>query len=362
MASPTPTRCAAPPSCSAGPPQSSRLLTHLGGGCSTCAVREGVSVDTTMGMPPLEGRPMSSRSGSVDPGMLLWLQTEAGMGPRRLAEVLMRESGLFGVSGSSGDTRKLVRAWQAGDADAALALDVFTLGNRLPHPGGGGLPCASPWVSLNTWAPLTLPNAAVFPLHRIPWEATPIWRISCARRTQPCADGFGVGKGCPVDRHGTALAGLQLSEMDGLPVCGNGKRTLGRSVRLNRPAVPWPGKPLMSCGKLRAPVGQARAPLGAQHGRQVSGLEARTTDEGLQQLRRRFVSLGAAHRFRATLPEDRPAVELRSSSSSLPKRLNPQSRPSSSRSAGYGARAQDPFSDQYTHPTSFPAISSRSSS
>ncbi|MFE4632314.1 acetate/propionate family kinase [Streptomyces sp. NPDC056773] len=106
------------------------LLTHLGGGCSACAVRDGVSVDTTMGMTPLEGLPMSSRSGSVDPGMLLWLQTEAGMGPRRLAEVLTRESGLFGVSGSSGDTRELVRARQAGDSDAALALDVFTLGVR----------------------------------------------------------------------------------------------------------------------------------------------------------------------------------------------------------------------------------------
>ncbi|MFD5143066.1 acetate/propionate family kinase [Streptomyces sp. NPDC058401] len=106
------------------------VLTHLGGGCSACAVRDGVSVDTTMGMTPLEGLPMSSRSGSLDPGMLLWLQTGTGMAPRRLAEVLMRESGLLGVSGSSGDTRELVRARQAGDADAALALDVFTLGVR----------------------------------------------------------------------------------------------------------------------------------------------------------------------------------------------------------------------------------------
>ncbi|MGW7313508.1 acetate/propionate family kinase [Streptomyces sp. NPDC054865] len=106
------------------------VLTHLGGGCSACAVRHGVSVDTTMGMTPLEGLPMSSRSGSVDPGMLLWLQNETGTGPERLGEILTRESGLLGVSGTSGDTRDLVRARAAGDEDAALALDVFTLGVR----------------------------------------------------------------------------------------------------------------------------------------------------------------------------------------------------------------------------------------
>ncbi|MEV6570298.1 acetate/propionate family kinase [Streptomyces sp. NPDC051577] len=106
------------------------LITHLGGGCSACAVRGGRSVDTTMGFTPLEGMPMSSRSGSIDPGMLLWLQNETGDGPQRLYEALIRESGLLGLSGTSGDTRELVRARAAGDTDAALALDVFTLGVR----------------------------------------------------------------------------------------------------------------------------------------------------------------------------------------------------------------------------------------
>ncbi|MEU8465293.1 acetate/propionate family kinase [Streptomyces sp. NPDC029003] len=106
------------------------VIAHLGGGCSACAVREGVSVDTTMGFTPLEGIPMSTRSGSVDPGMLLWLQTALGLGPERLRELLGAESGLLGLSGTSGDTRDLVRARAAGDAAAALALDVFTLGVR----------------------------------------------------------------------------------------------------------------------------------------------------------------------------------------------------------------------------------------
>ncbi|MFE6905549.1 acetate/propionate family kinase [Streptomyces erythrochromogenes] len=106
------------------------LITHLGGGCSACAVRGGRSVDTTMGMTPAEGLPMSSRSGTVDPGMLLWLQAETSMEPERLSEVLTRESGLLGLSGTSGDTRDLVRSRAASDADAALALDTFTLGVR----------------------------------------------------------------------------------------------------------------------------------------------------------------------------------------------------------------------------------------
>ncbi|MFB7422279.1 acetate/propionate family kinase [Streptomyces hydrogenans] len=114
----------------ASPTDLQLLLTHLGGGCSACAVRNGRSVDTTMGMTPSEGLPMSSRSGTVDPGMLLWLQDETGMDPRRTARLLDRESGLLGVSGTSGDTRDLVRARADGDPDAALALAVLTLGVR----------------------------------------------------------------------------------------------------------------------------------------------------------------------------------------------------------------------------------------
>jgi acetate kinase len=102
------------------------VLTHLGGGCSACAVREGRSVDTTMGFTPLEGLVMCRRSGSVDPGLLLWLQTEHGLDADEIAQTLNRRSGLAGLSGISDDTRDLVRARVSGDAAAALALDVFT--------------------------------------------------------------------------------------------------------------------------------------------------------------------------------------------------------------------------------------------
>ncbi len=99
------------------------VLAHLGGGSSVCAVREGRSVDTSMGFTPLEGVPMSKRSGSVDPGMLLWLLSGSRLTLDELRDGLEHRSGLLGLSdGKSGDTRELVAS---GDPAAALALEVF---------------------------------------------------------------------------------------------------------------------------------------------------------------------------------------------------------------------------------------------
>lgn len=107
------------------------VLTHLGGGASVCAVRDGVSVSTSMGFTPLEGLAMSRRSGSVDPGMLLWLQRSKGLSADEIFDGLEHRSGLLGVSnGLSGDTRDLVAAARAGNAAAQLSLDVFTLRAR----------------------------------------------------------------------------------------------------------------------------------------------------------------------------------------------------------------------------------------
>ncbi|MFJ6442741.1 acetate/propionate family kinase [Streptomyces sp. NPDC091649] len=108
------------------PEQLHLVIAHLGGGCSACAVRDGRSVDTTMGFTPLEGLVMSHRSGSVDPGALTWLQTRHGLSAAGIEEALNHESGLLALSGTSDDTRDLVRGRAAGDERAALALDVFT--------------------------------------------------------------------------------------------------------------------------------------------------------------------------------------------------------------------------------------------
>jgi acetate kinase len=99
---------------------------HLGGGSSLCAIRGGAGIDTTMGYTPLEGLPMATRSGSVDPGLLLHLLRE-GLTPDELGEMLERRSGLLGISGRSGDVRELLAARD--DPGARLALDV--LGWRL---------------------------------------------------------------------------------------------------------------------------------------------------------------------------------------------------------------------------------------
>ncbi|MFC7546526.1 acetate/propionate family kinase [Plantactinospora sp. GCM10030261] len=102
------------------------VLAHLGGGASICAVRDGRSVDTSMGFTPLDGIPMTKRSGAVDPGMLLWLLDDDRLSLAELTEGLNRSAGLLGLSdGRSDDTRDLVAA-APDDPAAALAMAVFT--------------------------------------------------------------------------------------------------------------------------------------------------------------------------------------------------------------------------------------------
>jgi acetate kinase len=107
------------------------VLTHLGGGSSVCAVREGESQWTSMGATPLEGLAMATRSGSVDPGLVLDLLERRGLSLDELRDGLEHRSGLLGLSGErSPDTRELVAAAAEGDGPARLALDVFALRAR----------------------------------------------------------------------------------------------------------------------------------------------------------------------------------------------------------------------------------------
>lgn len=108
------------------PAEDLRIVTcHLGAGASLCAVVNGESVDTTMGFTPLEGLVMATRSGSVDPGMLMWLAQNAGVDIARLSDTLEHASGLAGLSGTSGDLRDVLAAADRGDADATLAYAVY---------------------------------------------------------------------------------------------------------------------------------------------------------------------------------------------------------------------------------------------
>ncbi|MBE9129039.1 MULTISPECIES: acetate kinase [unclassified Coleofasciculus] len=105
--------------------KSLRLITcHLGNGCSLAAVRHGVCVDTTMGYTPLEGLMMGSRSGSVDPSILIHLLRQ-GSDAEKLNHILNKQSGLKGISGISGDMRQISKLMAEGHDRAQLAFDIY---------------------------------------------------------------------------------------------------------------------------------------------------------------------------------------------------------------------------------------------
>lgn len=108
------------------PEQASGLvIAHLGNGASICAVRNGQSVDTSMGMTPLEGLMMGTRCGDVDFGALAWIASQTGQSAADLERIVNKESGLLGISGLSSDLRVLEKAWHEGHYHAQLAIKTF---------------------------------------------------------------------------------------------------------------------------------------------------------------------------------------------------------------------------------------------
>lgn len=99
------------------------VIAHLGNGASLCALRDGRSIDTTMGLTPLDGLVMGTRCGTIDPGVLLYLQQHENMSVEEVQHLLYHESGLFGVSGTSADMRMLLAS---GEIAAREAVDLFT--------------------------------------------------------------------------------------------------------------------------------------------------------------------------------------------------------------------------------------------
>jgi acetate kinase len=103
----------------------SMVIAHLGNGCSSCAVEAGQSMDTTMGLSPLEGLVMGTRSGDVDPALPQFIASRLGWSMQKIMRALNKESGLLGLSGQSNDMRTLVAAMEGGDERATLAIEVF---------------------------------------------------------------------------------------------------------------------------------------------------------------------------------------------------------------------------------------------
>ncbi len=117
------------------------IILHLGNGASACAVRGGESVETSMGLTPLEGLMMGTRGGDIDPGILIYLQRRAGLGPEELDELLNHRSGLKGLAGHN-DIRDVQAAAYGGDETARLAIEVYCrrirgyIGNYFAQLGG----------------------------------------------------------------------------------------------------------------------------------------------------------------------------------------------------------------------------------
>ncbi|MTH47388.1 acetate/propionate family kinase [Intestinirhabdus alba] len=118
------------------------VVCHLGNGSSLCAIKEGRSVNTSMGFTPLSGVMMGTRSGDIDPSILPWIAQREGKTPQEINQLLNGESGLLGVSGVSHDYRDVEQAADAGNPRAALALTLFaeriraTIGSYIMQMGG----------------------------------------------------------------------------------------------------------------------------------------------------------------------------------------------------------------------------------
>lgn len=106
------------------------VMAHLGNGASLAAVKDGRSLDTTMGLTPIGGIPMATRSGDLDPGVLLYLQRAKHMNADSIERLLNHDSGLTALSGGKGDMRDLETAADSGDPEAQLAIEVFCVSIR----------------------------------------------------------------------------------------------------------------------------------------------------------------------------------------------------------------------------------------
>ncbi len=106
------------------------IFAHLGNGASLCALRNGQSIDTTMGLTPTGGVPMGTRSGDLDPGVILYLMRTENLDADKIEELINHRSGLFGLSGGESDVKALEERARANDTAATLALNVFGVSVR----------------------------------------------------------------------------------------------------------------------------------------------------------------------------------------------------------------------------------------
>jgi acetate kinase len=105
--------------------ESNLLIAHLGNGCSACAIKNGISVDTSMGLTPLEGLAMGTRSGDIDPSIIQFLADRMSLSLNQVMNILNKKSGLLGITGFSNDMREIQQAAEQGNERATLAIEIF---------------------------------------------------------------------------------------------------------------------------------------------------------------------------------------------------------------------------------------------
>lgn len=156
--------------------QCNMLIAHLGNGASICAIREGKSVDTSMGMTPLAGLPMGTRCGDIDPSIIPTIAEVTEKSLPEVMDILTKQSGLLGLSGISHDMRELVKAKHKGHPQAILALKVFayriatTMASYMPTLQNldaivftGGIGENNPWLRQDVADHLAFLNIAISP-------------------------------------------------------------------------------------------------------------------------------------------------------------------------------------------------------
>ncbi|MBO5372641.1 MAG: acetate kinase [Lachnospiraceae bacterium] len=133
------------------------IVCHLGGGASICAVKNGKSIDTSMGLSPLEGLTMGTRSGDIDPSAVEYIAKKENLDFEGVMNILNKESGVYGLSGLSSDFRDLETAAEEGDKKSKMARDVFCyrvakyIGSYITAMGGVDVICFTAGVGENDW-------------------------------------------------------------------------------------------------------------------------------------------------------------------------------------------------------------------
>jgi acetate kinase len=199
-----------------------RIITcHLGAGASLAAVLDGRSVDTTMGFTPLEGLVMATRSGTVDPGLVLWLEEHEHLSPHEVATALESRSGLLALAGTA-DMRQVQAAADRGDQDAQRAIDVYI--HRLAG-GIASMSAATGGVDVLAFTGGVGEHSAM--VRRRAAERLGFLGVAVDRHRNDAVGDDAVGDDCDISAAGTTARTLVITAREDLQIAREARQLLG---------------------------------------------------------------------------------------------------------------------------------------